>query len=805
MIRLRHFIVPFVLLAGVLDVAGQDGFCMINGTTTGGAGGPVVTVTNGTDFNTQINIAGPRIIQVQGVLSVGRIFTTANKTIVGLGTNATLLGNLNVSDTTNVILQNLRVTGPANDGFTIWNAQHVWIDHCTFYDTGDGLCDMNRGSQYVTVSWCKFHYRDQVEHRFTMIADGFVNGGVTNYGYYTLHHNWWSTRANERMPASSTGRIHLYNNYFNCTNNGYCSDARCDTEFFSEGNYYSGVKNPIYKECTGKIRTNGNLYFGTIGTPPDAGTDVVFTPPYAYTLDPAANVPAIVMAGAGAAGPDTMFIPPKIWDGGGSGNNWNTANNWALDETPKDDDVLVFAGNTRLTPNNNLTANTEFFGITFSNTAGSFNLTGNPIRLGGPITDDSASAQLISLNLDFGFGQFHYAMNREINVSSTGGSLTINGAISGDTNAYFNSYSLAKTGSGLLALNGLNTFRAALFLNGGLLRFNALDTNTPGSLGYGTSLTFDGGGLQWADNNSADISTRAVTLNPGGATLDVGANAVTLASRIGNGGPGGLTKLGAGTLTFNATNNYKGNTLIAQGVLALGAAGLLTNSPQIILSNDATLDVSARTDGTQVLLAGKALLGNGTVRGSVTAANGSTIAPGFSIGTLTITNLLTFQAGSTNIMEMDATAHTNDSIVGMVNVNYDGRLIVTNLSGPPAAGDSFKLFSAGSYTGSFARIVLPPLTGNLLWTNKLGVDGTLAVISPVNTTPTNLLFDVVGGAIQLSWPADHLGWRLQYQSNAMNQGLGTNWLDWPGSADVIQTNVPIDPNAGSVFFRMVYP
>src|SRR5262245_48792157 len=102
----------------------QDGFCMINGLTTGGVGGPTVTVTNGTDFNTQINIAGPRIIQVQGPITIGRIFTTSNKTIIGVGTNAALLGNLNISDSTgatNVIVRNLRISYPGGDGLTIWN------------------------------------------------------------------------------------------------------------------------------------------------------------------------------------------------------------------------------------------------------------------------------------------------------------------------------------------------------------------------------------------------------------------------------------------------------------------------------------------------------------------------------------------------------------------------------------------------------------------------------------------------------------------------------------------------------------
>ena len=38
--------------------------------------------------------------------------------------------------------------------------------------------------------------------------------------------------------------------------------------------------------------------------------------------------------------------------------------------------------------------------------------------------------------------------------------------------------------------------------------------------------------------------------------------------------------------------------------------------------------------------------------GSVTAVSGATIAPGFSIGTLVVTNTLTFQSSSTNVMEL---------------------------------------------------------------------------------------------------------------------------------------------------------
>jgi hypothetical protein len=69
----------------------------------------------------------------------------------------------------------------------------------------------------------------------------------------------------------------------------------------------------------------------------------------------------------------------------------------------------------------------------------------------------------------------------------------------------------------------------------------------------------------------------------------------------------------------------------------------------------------------------------------------------------------------------------------------------------------------------------------------------------------NTGFQINGNQLQLSWPQDHLGWRLQVQTNGVNQGLGTNWVDWPGSTNVCQMNCVIGPTNGSVFFRLVYP
>jgi len=59
--------------------------------------------------------------------------------------------------------------------------------------------------------------------------------------------------------------------------------------------------------------------------------------------------------------------------------------------------------------------------------------------------------------------------------------------------------------------------------------------------------------------------------------------------------------------------------------------------------------------------------------------------------------------------------------------------------------------------------------------------------------------------LTLSWPADHIGWRLQVQTIQADVGLGTNWTDVPDTALTNQINFPLDLNSGSVFYCMIYP
>jgi len=92
-------------------------------------------------------------------------------------------------------------------------------------------------------------------------------------------------------------------------------------------------------------------------------------------------------------------------------------------------------------------------------------------------------------------------------------------------------------------------------------------------------------------------------------------------------------------------------------------------------------------------------------------------------------------------------------------------------------------------------------------TNSFGesANSTEASAQPVSTVPVPLNFAASGGQIQLSWPMDHLGWRLETQTNAPGVGIGTNWVTVADSTATNQIFAPVNPTSGSVFFRLVYP
>lgn len=90
----------------------------------------------------------------------------------------------------------------------------------------------------------------------------------------------------------------------------------------------------------------------------------------------------------------------------------------------------------------------------------------------------------------------------------------------------------------------------------------------------------------------------------------------------------------------------------------------------------------------------------------------------------------------------------------------------------------------------------------------LGPEASNAAISAVysvSAAPTSLAVFPAEGALHLSWPADHTGWRLQVQTNSVNAGLGANWVDVAGANLTNDVTLPVDATKGSVFYRLISP
>lgn len=303
-----------------------DGYATLNGGTTGGAGGPTVTVNNTADFVRYVGTNTPHVILVSGTINLGssNVRVRDNKTIIGLGTNATLVGDLKVFGNNNVIIRNLIFTNPSgagdSDGLTLQECLNVWVDHCTFVDGDDGNLDISHGADWVTVSWCHFYYTNpSASHRFSNLVGHSDNNAGEDAGklHITFHHNWWGQLVHERMPRVRFGRVHLYNNFYNTPGNNNCIRAAIGSEILVENNYFDTVKNvwELYRTSgpDGKVFASNNIEVNTTWAAGDdsnsiqiPGTDVLSNEPnglnplpYSYSLDAASLVPNLVTNGAG--------------------------------------------------------------------------------------------------------------------------------------------------------------------------------------------------------------------------------------------------------------------------------------------------------------------------------------------------------------------------------------------------------------------------------------------------------------------------------------------------------------------------
>jgi pectate lyase len=294
-----------------------DGWASVNDLgqngTSGGAGGPTVTVSTASAFLSAIAQPGPLVIRVSGMISLpGPMHdVTSDKTIVGVGASSGLTGGgLNIGlpiddDITsppanavhNVIIRNLNFASWPDDAINVMMfSHHIWIDHNRWTTGSDGGVDVKRGSQYVTISW---NHADGTDKNMLLGHDDDNAAQDVGRLKVTYHHNWFDG-TNQRNPRVRFGDpVHVFNNYYNDTGNyGVASTENAGVRV--ERNYFENVEDPFHlgegSSSDGRLVAIDNCLVNS-GSGQTGGS--VAAIPYAYTADAACSVKGIVMNGAG--------------------------------------------------------------------------------------------------------------------------------------------------------------------------------------------------------------------------------------------------------------------------------------------------------------------------------------------------------------------------------------------------------------------------------------------------------------------------------------------------------------------------
>ncbi|MEU5512019.1 pectinesterase family protein [Streptomyces fungicidicus] len=287
-----------------VDALGQNG-------TYGGRDGRIVTVRTQADLEKYATSAEPYVIVVAGTITmnpVGKeIKVASDKTIVGSGTSGHIVGGgfFLGQGVHNVIIRNLTIRD-AYQG--VWNdkehdfdavqmdgAHHVWIDHNDLRNMADGLIDVRKDSTYVTVSW------NELSQNNKTFGIGWTENVTTDI---TIHHNWFRETEQRNPSTDNAAHAHLYNNFLEdvagtSINSSYGNYSRGGTRMVLENSYFQGMKNPVIKDATATLVQRGNVFSGTSGRNESGGTAFDPRTYYAYTLDKAADVPALLRSGTG--------------------------------------------------------------------------------------------------------------------------------------------------------------------------------------------------------------------------------------------------------------------------------------------------------------------------------------------------------------------------------------------------------------------------------------------------------------------------------------------------------------------------
>lgn len=221
----------------------------------------------------------------------------------------------------------------------------------------------------------------------------------------------------------------------------------------------------------------------------------------------------------------------------------------------------------------NVTASSLRFNATASthiNIAGSAKLT-----VGGILVTDNVGANTSYISN----GILSSSPELIIHQYDHSGSLQIDSVIDA-------SFGLTVTGTGIVALRGINTYGWGTTINGAVLNITA-DSN----LGvHFDDIDINGGTLQLGASVTLD-TYRSIKLGDSGGTIDTNGFDLTFSSFGSISGNGGLKKIGRGTFFMGNNSVYAGETAIREGALVISWNGLGSTAKGTTVYDGATLGI----------------------------------------------------------------------------------------------------------------------------------------------------------------------------------------------------------------------
>jgi autotransporter-associated beta strand protein len=342
-----------------------------------------------------------------------------------------------------------------------------------------------------------------------------------------------------------------------------------------------------------------------------------------------------------------------------------------------------------------------------------------------------------------------------------------------------------------------------------------------GALSVEGTMNFNGS--SFASGYPGSVSLAGVFNNNTTNEFRVAGNTTATVSGSYNSPNAGLNVNGAGTLNFSGTttnltylemNNY--SVINISGTMVCGI--LEAYGGGAVQLSDGTTAGSAQFNNVSYAAAG-GITGGSASMSTLIISNSSGISLGstFLIGDGTVNtvdpanNLNLFKAGNGNLfISNSVTSYTGDTTVsgGVLELFYP--TLATNSTVTVAGGAGLKLDFPDT---NIVTSLLLNGVGATAGVHNFGSDpsyitgtGSLLVLTgaaAINPNPTNIVFNISGSTLNLSWPADHLGWYMQ--SNSVSLANTNYWFDIPNSQNGTALAIPINGSNTNVFFRMRKP